>query len=93
MTASCPVHKGLLCKTAMVLMRDATPLHADCASSCLSTLLKAKVVHYAGSCHMDMMLYIPQGSPPPHQPPLHPLNALRNRAIAAAQTEVLTSRL
>ena len=35
------------------------------------------------------MLYVPQGGPPPHQPPMHPLNALRNRAIAAAQTEVI----
>ena len=34
------------------------------------------------------MLYVPQGGPPPHQPPMHPLNALRNRAVAAAQTEV-----
>ena len=37
---------------------------------------------------MDMMLYVPQGLLPPHHDFMHPLNALRNRAIAAAQTEV-----
>lgn len=42
----------------------------------------------AGSCKLDMMLYVPQGVPAPHRPPMHPLNALRNRAVAAAQTEV-----
>lgn len=35
-----------------------------------------------------MMLYTPQGRPAPDRPSLHPLNALRNKAIAAAQTEV-----
>lgn len=35
-----------------------------------------------------MMLYVPQGAPAPHRPPMHPLNALRNRAVAAAQTKV-----
>ncbi|KAL3135953.1 hypothetical protein ABBQ32_006997 [Trebouxia sp. C0010 RCD-2024] len=43
----------------------------------------------AGSCKLDMMLYVPQGAPAPHRPPMHPLNALRNRAVAAAQTKVL----
>ncbi|DBB15299.1 hypothetical protein WJX82_003966 [Trebouxia sp. C0006] len=42
-----------------------------------------------GQCKLDMMLYVPQGPPPPTHPAMHPLNALRNRAIAAAQTEVL----
>lgn len=37
---------------------------------------------------MDIMLYVSQGAPHPSQPPMHPINALRNRAIAAAQTEV-----
>ena len=50
--------------------------------------LKVKVKCTAGSCNLDMMLYVPQGVPAPHRPPMHPLNALRNRAIAAAQTEV-----
>ena len=36
-----------------------------------------------------MMLYTPQGPRPQSQVAMHPLNALRNRAIAAAQTEVL----
>ncbi|DBA65541.1 TPA: hypothetical protein ACH3X2_003151 [Trebouxia sp. C0005] len=43
----------------------------------------------SGQCKLDMMLYVPQGPPPPTHPAMHPLNALRNRAIAAAQTEVL----
>lgn len=61
-------------------------------ASLLPCLVMTMQMH-AGRCKLDMMLYTPQGSPPPYQPPMHPLNALRNKAIAAAQTEVTYSML
>ena len=39
-------------------------------------------------CNLDMMLYTRQGRAFPDRPSMHPLNSLRNKAIAAAQTEV-----